>query len=499
MATASKRRSLWLVFAYAAVLAAAALFFCSKSSPAYPLNDWSDANIYFSAGKGILQGKVMYRDLYDHKGPLLYALHALCALLSPSGFIGVYLLEILCGALFLTVSYGFIALYGGEKSAPLALPLLALMIYTSFSFQLGDSAEELTLPLCLFTLYDTLRYLKAEPKMSMPPLRLLLHGFLLGCVFWTKFTLCGLQGAALLCLLYSAGKGGWRSALTALGWMLLGFFLSTVPWLLYFGLNNGLEPWLKTYLYDNLFLYSSSEDAVGLVARLKLMLQSALDWVVQNPLYSIPTLLGILGQALRKKAAVRERLVWILCFCFSALGVFIAGRTYPYYPLALSAFAPAFFLWPCRRLSPWLAARSSRRFGLAAFACAVGIGLCPVLSPNVADNFAQPREETMQYQFAALINETPGATLLNYGFMDAGFYTAAGIAPSVKYYHQTNVPLQEMLDEQERYVTEAICDYVVTRDRQPDSITEHYTLIATADTPEGYWYDRVCLYRRKGL
>ena len=64
----------------ALIIAAAVLFFCSKSSPAYPINDWSDANIYFSAGKGMLAGRVMYRDLYDHKGPLIYALHALCAL-----------------------------------------------------------------------------------------------------------------------------------------------------------------------------------------------------------------------------------------------------------------------------------------------------------------------------------------------------------------------------------------------------------------------------------
>ena len=83
---------LWLV------IAAAALFFCSKSSPAYPINDWSDANIYFSAGKGMLAGRVMYRDLYDHKGPLIYALHALCALACPADFTGVWVLEILFAA-----------------------------------------------------------------------------------------------------------------------------------------------------------------------------------------------------------------------------------------------------------------------------------------------------------------------------------------------------------------------------------------------------------------
>ena len=83
----SSRASLWRTFAVAALLAAVALLFCSKSSPLYPINDWSDANIYFSIGKGMLRGEVVYRDLYDHKGPLLYALHALCALVSPFFFI----------------------------------------------------------------------------------------------------------------------------------------------------------------------------------------------------------------------------------------------------------------------------------------------------------------------------------------------------------------------------------------------------------------------------
>ena len=94
---------------------------------------------------------------------------------------------------------------------------------------------------------------------------------------------------------------------------------------------------------------------------------------------------------------------------------------------------------------------------------------------------------------------TDAKTLLNYGFMDAGFYTAAQITPNVKYYHQTNVPLQEMLDEQVRYIHDGVCDYVVTRGRQPEDILKTYDLIAAAETPEGFWYDEVYLYRRKGL
>ena len=81
-AVCSRRRQDAQVLAYALLIAAAVLFFCSKSSFGYPINDWSDANIYFTIGKGMTRGQVVYRDLYDHKGPLLYALHALCALIS---------------------------------------------------------------------------------------------------------------------------------------------------------------------------------------------------------------------------------------------------------------------------------------------------------------------------------------------------------------------------------------------------------------------------------
>ena len=127
-AVCSRRRQDAQVLAYALLIAAAVLFFCSKSSFGYPINDWSDANIYFTIGKGMTRGQVVYRDLYDHKGPLLYALHALCALISFWDFTGVYLMEICLAALFLAGAYHLMALYGARRCAWLMLPVLALVI-----------------------------------------------------------------------------------------------------------------------------------------------------------------------------------------------------------------------------------------------------------------------------------------------------------------------------------------------------------------------------------
>ena len=80
---------------YCALLSLLFLAVCSQSSFLYPLNDWYDANDFLTMGKGILHGLVPYRDLYEQKGPLLYGLHALAALVDSNGFFGVYLLEIL--------------------------------------------------------------------------------------------------------------------------------------------------------------------------------------------------------------------------------------------------------------------------------------------------------------------------------------------------------------------------------------------------------------------
>ena len=55
-----------------------------------------------------------------------------------------------------------------------------------------------------------------------------------------------------------------------------------------------------------------------------------------------------------------------------------------------------------------------------------------------------------------------------------------------------------MLSEQERYIREGLCDYVITRGKQPSVIDEHYDLIATEKSPN-FWYESVRLYRLKTL
>ena len=91
----SKDRRAALVLSLLSALAV--LLIASTGSPLYATNFWTDTNIYFTIGRGMRQGLMPYTDLFDHKGPLLYVLYALGALVSDTSFFGVFLLEVAMG------------------------------------------------------------------------------------------------------------------------------------------------------------------------------------------------------------------------------------------------------------------------------------------------------------------------------------------------------------------------------------------------------------------
>ena len=73
--------------ALACLISAGVLLICSKNSPLYPMNDWVDVNCFFTVGRGMRHGMTPYLDLYEQKGPLLYAVFALAAWISVWGWI----------------------------------------------------------------------------------------------------------------------------------------------------------------------------------------------------------------------------------------------------------------------------------------------------------------------------------------------------------------------------------------------------------------------------
>ena len=131
------------VLAGAVLFSLVLLLLCSQCSPLYPLNIWDDANCLLTVGRAMRHGAVLYRDIYEQKGPLLYVLHALAAWMTESSFLGVFILEVLFLAGTLAV---LCRTLGGWSLRGLSAAALCMALtVASPVFCQGDSAEEFSL------------------------------------------------------------------------------------------------------------------------------------------------------------------------------------------------------------------------------------------------------------------------------------------------------------------------------------------------------------------
>lgn len=438
--------------------AALILLLMSACSPLYPTNPWSDPNCFHTMARGILQGKLPYRDLIEQKGPLLYYLHVPAVLLHPQGFFGVYLLEVLCLTAFLYLAWRMMALFGGEKCWPLTL-LAGVAIVSADAFVWGDSAEELCAPLMLWSLYDAMRYfLSDERKMSAACL--VRNGVLVGCVLWTKFSLLGLHFAwmAVIAIEALVREKSILRPLRMCALFLLGMLLSSLPWLILYAANGALGDLWQIYFVQNTLGYHRD------INLFKNIVNGVLGGSRHNlfmaAMIASGTLYLLLAKRLRGKVWLKVTVVaMMLC---AGVFTYSGGWRHDYYYMIFASFVPLGCI-ALARLWEIVKAHGKGRIGatvmagMCAIVACVAVGCCQNLYAIGTD-----RAEMPQVKFAKIISETENASLLNCCFLDDGFYLAAEVEPENRWFCMLLANKDECYAEQSEMVAQGATDYVVT-------------------------------------
>ena len=482
-----------------------AVTICSKCSPLYPFNDWVDSNCYFTVGKSILKGLVPYRDLYEQKGPLIYYEHGLASLISYKTFIGVYFFEIIGAFFFLFFSNKTLELFCGKKSYYI-IPFLAFLVYTSAAFCHGDSAEELCFPFISYMTFIAFKNIKINYDLQNK--EFLFIGISAACVFWTKFTLCGVfLGWYIPFVIDSLIQKKYLPIFKSIAYILCGLFIGTIPHLIYFGMNNSLKDLFKVYIYNNIFLYSviNSESnsllsiAIGFIKNL----YNGLGNIKNAFPFVIPSFLIWTCYCIMRKW-YKELLYSISIISIAFFFIYIGGRCNLYYSLGLApylffGFIPVFVILSNENVRNNIFSPKLKYIYLILLIFSFGYTKNKYMIGHSKKNLPQ-------YKFSAIIAETPNATLLNYGKLDIGLYTTAGIVPNCKYFCTLNIPLQQMNDEQLSYIKNGLCDYVVTFDDDTNftsfadaDINHLYSLVCEAK----YWFEgkerKYLLYKLSNL
>lgn len=490
----SARRREWGIAGLICLAAAAVLLLlCSQSSPLYPLNIWDDANCLLTVGRVMRSGGVLYRDIYEQKGPTLYLMHALAARISDTSFFGVYVVEVLSLAAALLLAYRLL-----RRRASMGLALSGAAVFgacalVGAAFSRGDSAEELCLPYLMGAL--TLVFAEyGQREGPMRPSRLFVCGLLAGVVATIKYTILGLFVGLCLCEgALALSRGGLPRALRSAGVFLAGMLLPVLAWTAYFAANGALADAYTAYIYNNIFLYSDSYTLLELAKGMAVAFRDNLTWAV-------PAAAGVGLFCLRREEPLRLRMAVLAMAACSFVVVFFLGRTWPYCPLVLSVFAAVGVLELLRLIQPGLERCAPRARCRTAIICvasgALSLAMAWGMSPN-AYLRGVPLGELAQARLAAYIE--PGATLLQYSHLDDGLYLTAGTLPQQKYFVRLNVAYDEMREELDRYLEEAIPDYVfVSWSELPERFNRYQLIAVDAGYDEQNRINKgFYLYRRK--
>ncbi|MBR4040018.1 MAG: hypothetical protein IKJ11_07965 [Clostridia bacterium] len=482
-----KRKNMYIALA-SLIASAVLLLLCSQCSPLYPTNVWPDANCLLTVGRVMKEGGVVYRDIYEQKGPTLYLIHALAACISDGSFLGVYVMEVLSFAAVLYLTCLMSLRRKQATSSFCDALLIGAFVLTGSAFFCGDSAEEFCLPYLMGTLYLVFGHYD-EHEEPMPAGAMFICGLMAGMVATIKFTILGFfVGLCVAEGVCALRRDGFVRALKSALAFLAGMLLPIGAWCVYFASHGALSDFYRAYVYNNIFLYSDE------TRTLMSFLRAIWNTLRGNLIWVLAAVLWLLGFASSKKEKLQLR-ACVLCMAAGTFAaVFLLGRTWTYSPLVLCVFAFSALRSLGSGAPQFEGSASARRIGAVFFAVLTLI--LAWLSPN-AHLRGEKMENLAQARLGAYVHE--GATVLQYSHLDDGLYLATGTLPPQKYFVRLNVRYDEMIAELDRYVEEAIPDYVLTSWEPLDARFDRYQLIAqdAGYDDAGRINKAFYLYRRK--
>lgn len=329
-----KREKLVLLFlfGYSFLL----LFFCSAFSPLYPFNGWSDVNIYYTIGKGIAFDLIPYKDLFDHKGPLIFFIYVLGYILVPDSYTGMYIVESVFFFFTLSVVYTISKMFLNRTYSILST-LTFPFFFLSFSM-FGGAAEEFIIPFQGLFLLFFVYYFK-NGKILSSRLFYFVLGSSLAIIFFVKLNLIIIWFLPLLFVVIRLIRNKeYEQLISSIVFGLAGFLLITIPLLLYFYLNDALFDFYHAYILVNKG-YGTISD-IDIVIR---SLRTTVGYFIRSFTALLPFVLSGLGLMyflffLVKKVNL-DRCIFLASFVLTFLYIYSVPFFFHYYYLSLVIFS----------------------------------------------------------------------------------------------------------------------------------------------------------------
>lgn len=442
-------RELGLLFIYTILI----VFFCSKMSPFYPIQEWSDVNLYFNIGKTLMNGQTLYVDSFDHKGPIIFFIYGIGYLISNDSFLGLFFIQIFVWCSLVFVAY-FIAKLFLNKAYSFAIAASYLYFFISHTSE-GGSAEEFITAFMAVSLYFFIRYFRNPEQHNLG--HMYIHGLMWGLVFFTKFNLVAfwifpLIGIGVILLM----KKEYKKLLQNVVAFVAGGFTIALLLLLYFAIQGGLADAIDAYFLIN---SSSKLDSIGnIINRIIVSFYQRLRFETFE--FGLICLGAFIFPLIYLKNNI-ARLSIALSFLSIFTMVFMAGYVY-YYSIPYYLYVILGLIVIVGVIARFLSAKWQWGFAAVVLLIALTAG---IERKNFFGKYNSNQTTTVIDEFLPIIQQEEDRTLINLALDDANaLFTYGNIMPNVKYFITPNLAYEvypEMRDEQTKYIEEKRTMFVV--------------------------------------
>ncbi len=480
----------WGVYLVCLGVALLFMFFFGLNSPIHTFNSHCDYQWYMTMGHGIIDGKVIYRDLFDHKGPIIYFLFAFACLFSNPQFV-VWLIEVICVSWYLYFCYQIARKFLTPWLSILVVPLMIMALSANYARGIeGSCVEEYCLPIfayCLLTFLDFV--IDRKPATWRRSLTL---GVCFGILFWTKFTMLEFCVVPLfIWVIVNIVEHRFLTVLRNALIMVSGFAIVTLPILIYFAAVGALNDLYEIYFVLNICNYAQGNSN-------DLYVDSRFNFFLSFCMGAFFVLLWLVG-LFCFTISYRKKKGWlVLVAAISGHLLVVISGSYLFYFLPLYAYTTLGIVYLIKLVAYLLSNANvmihSRIVKVLLTCLAVVLSFFsafPFVTNRVEIN--QPRENYAPLVVADIISEynqmaEQPASLFCYWMADGGFYNAAGIVPDVKYYAHSSFSesgYPEMFQSFNQTIREQKCDFVITYryvyEEKREFLTQYYHLYLDGD------------------
>lgn len=322
-----------LIASYVFVL----MLFCVNSSP-FINTTGTDSSVFVVMGRGIAQGKVMYKDLFDHKGLYLYFINFIAALITPRSLTGLFIIECMFMFVCARLSYSMFRIYSEEKTAFLAMQIFTFFALMPMNLEGGNLTEEYVLAFQVCSIYILVKSMMNNSEYT--PVHMLLQGMMSGIALCIRPNMIMMWGAvALIAGFDLLRKRNVRGFFVNLSAGLLGFLISVAPVIIYALLNDSVQDTIFGMFTYNMRYMSNDMSVSAFFGRI---IHAFLN------LRQIILLAAVIISAVivfRKSRNISLRKYYYAMLFMCIISVSLSGRSYGHYYEYLVPFTMPAALW----------------------------------------------------------------------------------------------------------------------------------------------------------